>query len=306
MTISSRTRGFFERIPTLVLFAVFSLVAGVTIVGVVFLGTRGQQAEQAKNQAQEQLAPAQAKAQQADDLANKIVIGCNSTEDVVSQLRALGACALADDIKEAPVVSAVGPSDQQVARAVEDYLRRNPPRDGKPVSPADVATAVADYLTKNPSQPGRPPTPEEIQRAATTYIADRPEQFRGEPGDQGERGENASVEQIALAVAAYCASSSPSLCAGPEGPQGPQGTQGERGPQGVPGPQGASVRDVYFESRGNGCEVVVLLFDPATGLESQTRRAAGPAACASSSPTDTATTQPPLTTEEDPQVTGTS
>ncbi len=61
----------------------------------------------------------------------------------------------------------------------------------------------------------------------------------GTAGKDGANGANASGDQIAAAVAAYCATHGG--CAGPQGDPGPAGTNGAdgaSGPQGDPGPVG--------------------------------------------------------------------
>lgn len=243
---SRHEKKFWERIPTLALFAVFSIIFAMIVAGVIYMARVGQEAR-------DTLQPVSAKAQQGERLAGKVVIACDNQE-IVAQLRALGACEEAEAITTA---APVGPSDAQVAEVVERYLRDHPPAPGRSVTAAEVTAVVAKHLTEHPPEPGRPPTPEEISRAASTYIAARQDQFRG------DKGESATGAQISAAVAAYCGTT-PSPCAGPKGDRG-EAVKGDKGDQGI------SVRELYFARNASGeCRVYVVLADPAQGSQETT------------------------------------
>lgn len=248
----------------MVMYAILTVGCIAAVLGVFVLTREGQTAQQAKE-------VAIYKAQQGEELADKVRIACDNVE-IVSQLRDLGACEDAQEIKESPPATA---TDAQIAQAVSQYLREHPA-----VSAWEVATAVADYLTKNPPKPGRPPTPEEIQRYIYQYLADNPQQFKGKDG------QNATDAQIVAAVTAYCSSATPSPCAGPAGPVGPKGDKGDPGDPGTPGTpgdpgrQGRGVVDVRFEFSGDACQVIVT-YDDGTS----TTRLAGQSACAPPDPT---------------------
>lgn len=287
---SRHGKRFWEKIPTLAMFTTFALIFSLIVVGVIYMARTGQQA-------QDSLQPAQAKAAQGEQLADKVKIACDN-QDVVAQLRALGACQDAQAIKSSPPVA---PSDAQVASAVETYLRDHPPSAGRSVTPGDVAAAVAKYLTDHPPTPGRPPTAEEIQTATMTYLVAHPDQFKGKPGD------NATTAMVAAAVAAYCTSTTPGPCTGPAGPSGVNGKDGQNGKDakdGAQGAQGTSVQDLYFErDSGGACQVVVVLYNPATNTQSTIRHSAGEPACSGGgtpTPTPAPSSNPPPTTQKQP------
>lgn len=86
----------------------------------------------------------------------------------------------------------VGPTDEQVLAAVEDYFREHPVEDGENASPAQIAAAVIRYLTENPpapGDPGPPPTDEQISNAVAAYLAANPPPA-GPPGQNGTDGTN--------------------------------------------------------------------------------------------------------------------
>jgi hypothetical protein len=211
--------------------------------------------------------------QQAKDVADPVAALCASDPSIYAQLSADSkarwdrACSKAAEVQNAPApqTPAAGPSDSQVAAAVDAWLAAHPPPAGQNATPAMVATAVAQFLVANPPEPGRPPTAAEIATAASTYITAHADDF------QGPAGKNATDTQVQAAVSAYCGQDT--------GPcRGPVGDKGDTGPQGV------SIADVNFERDNTGtCQVIVTLHDPATGNDSTVTHPAGDAACPTTS-----------------------
>lgn len=177
-------------------------------------------------------------------------------------------CAKAREIREEVVLPATapGPSQAQVQGWVEDWMEAHPSHDGKNATPEMVARAVAEHMEGNGQA--------QITKVAQAYLAANAERFRGEPGadgEQGPKGDNATDDQVATAVAAFCAEHGD--CAGP---------QGERG--GI-GPQGQGVVDAQPIRNGEGtCEWVITLEDPRDGSRSERRYPAGDAACPADAP----------------------
>lgn len=95
-----------------------------------------------------------------------------------------------------------GPSDAQVAAAVESYCSSH--LCSTPPSSSDVASAVAAYCAAHSS-------------------------CQGATGAKGDAGQNASTDQIAAAVQNYCSANNG--CQGPTGPQGDPGPGGATGPE---------------------------------------------------------------------------
>jgi hypothetical protein len=176
-------------------------------------------------------------------------------------------CREAREIREQVVLpaSSPGPSQAQVQGWVEDWLDAHPARNGRSVTPQMVARAVAEHMAGNGQ--------DQIARVAQAYLAANAERFRGERGEAGVDGQNATDDQVAAAVAAFCAEHG--QC------QGPQGDAG------VQGPQGWGVRDIRPERNGDGvCEWVVVFEDPVSSEQRVARHPAGDAACPASPPPD--------------------
>jgi hypothetical protein len=153
-----------------------------------------------------------------------------AVEKLARQVRALGGKPVVEpsEVPEPMPPSAdpptvVLPTVAQVAAAVLDYCSSGRCRgaDGASASSTQVSAAVSRYCTG-----GR------CRGASGSPGADGQDGAQGEPGadgqpgPQGERGPGPTDEQIAAAVASYCAEG---RCQGPPGPQG------ERGPAGEPG-----------------------------------------------------------------------
>lgn len=164
-------------------------------------------------------------------LAQQVTQACDSGGAAAQQLEAIGACRKAavaaigaPTIEERTVIQVA--TDDQVRASVVEYLRANPPRDGRTPTDAEVEAAVA--------------------RVCGSIGC------RGEPGDDGAAGvdgtngldgANASDEQVSQQVADYCdthqgcrptqdqvdqaiglyCSEQPEQCAGPPGATGPAG-----------------------------------------------------------------------------------
>jgi hypothetical protein len=111
-----------------------------------------------------------------------------------------------DPNAEAP--EAVGPTDEQVLDAVEDYFRQHPVEDGEDASPAMIAAAVINYLTEHPpaaGEPGPPPSDDQVSNAVATYLAANPPPAGapGADGADGEDGHTPTSEEIQAELAAY-------------------------------------------------------------------------------------------------------
>jgi hypothetical protein len=169
--------------------------------------------------------------QETATLAQQVTVACQAGGAAARELDAIGACQVAATAAigapttgQAPVVQVA--TDGQVRAAVSEYLRINPPADGRTPSSAEVEVAVTRVCQAigcqgQPGQDGQP----------------------GEPGDDGADASDAQVdaevaaycasnngclpsaEEIHAAVAAYC-SADPSPCIGPVGAQGEQGQPG--------------------------------------------------------------------------------
>jgi hypothetical protein len=248
----------------IVILAVTGIVGVLALAGLFFV--QHQQIDGLKVQSQDN-------AQAADRNATAARSLSADAQKLADQVVRLGATPVVQP--PAAVPTAVGPTETQIAAAVDAWLRAHPPAAGQSATPAMVATAVAEFLVAHPPQPGRPPTPAEISDAANTYIATHAAQFQGQPGTNGKNGadgangKDATDAQVAATVAAYCAAHG--QCAGPPGTNGTNGADGA---------QGVSVTDVTFARDSSGsCQVVVTLFNPATGKTSQATHPAGEAAC---------------------------
>jgi hypothetical protein len=108
-------------------------------------------------------------------------------------------------------------------------------------SDAQVAAAVQVYLLQHPIA-GQPPTTEQIAAVVAVYMAQHPAPA-GSPGPTGAAGPGPSDAQIAAAVAVWESghpTTGPSGPSGPSGPPGPSGVgaTGPKGDQGSPGPSG--------------------------------------------------------------------
>lgn len=227
----------------------------------------------------------QAAQQQAKDVADPVAALCASDPTIYAKLSADSkarwdaACSKAAEVQQAPPpsVPSTGPTDAQVAIAVDGWLKAHPPPAGQNATPAMVATAVAEFLIANPPQPGRPPTVAEITTAASTYIAAHAADFQGTAGKNGVNGQDATDAQVSAAVNVYC--SARNNCAG---------TNGTNGVNGGTGPQGVSITDVNFRRDSSGtCQVNVSLHDPATAKDSTVSHPAGDAACPITTPSTT-------------------
>jgi len=113
-----------------------------------------------------------------------------------------------------------GPSDAQIAAAVAEYLKANPPASG----PAGA-----------PGKDGAPASTEQIAAAAARYLAANPP-AAGPPGPAGEAG--------------------PAGPTGDAGPAGPAGSPGPPGPAGAPGPACPSGYSPQLETV-NGHQAIV-------------------------------------------------
>lgn len=204
----------------------------------------------------------------AKDVSDRTLALCSRGDDVARALHRAGVCRRSEDVKEVidrqPEViegprgeRGPGPTQEQINSAVRDYLRENPPQNGRTPTPAEVAQAVANYLQENPPEPGRPPSEEEIRSAVTAYCSEDncvgPQGETGKTGEKGEKGEKGDKgdpgrpplpEEIAGAVEAFCRESG--MCQGPRGEPPAKWTWTD------PGPTPSDIDDVtYTCSRSN-------------------------------------------------------
>lgn len=210
----------------------------------------GQQEAETQQETAEQ--QRDATAEQARTLAEQIQAACASG-DLTGPV-----CQQAAEVAATPVPEPVGPTEEQIRAAVEDYLAEYPPADGRNPTVAELAAAAAaavtEYLTAHPPSPGRSPTAGEIAAAVEMYFATNPPP----PGPEGATGRPPTSEEIRAAVDAYLSENPP--------PPGPAGATGATGPQGV---QGVGVQSVRAEERDDGCVLVFVLADPADGSTSE-------------------------------------
>lgn len=102
----------------------------------------------------------------------------SAVDQLCGQVRALGGVCVVDpeDLRgeEGPVgPQGPPPTDEQVQRAVETYLRANPPEPGRPPTMQEIADAVAVHLAANPPDQGERgpgPTPQQIADAVATFL----------------------------------------------------------------------------------------------------------------------------------------
>lgn len=159
----------------------------------------------------------------------------------------------------APAPPPLGPSNEQVEAAVDDYFAANPPVPNETA----IRSAVSAFLTRNPPEPGRPPTRGEIRGAVeAALLANPPEPGEdgadGAPGEPGPQGPPPSPEAILAAVESYCAINNG--CVGPQGPAGADGQNGQNGQDGV-----ADVSMVGCEQQeGTYIDSVVPSYDAST------------------------------------------
>lgn len=173
--------------------------------------------------------------QETRTLAQQVTVACDAGGAAARELDSIGACQKAATAavgapatEQMPVIEVA--TDDQVRAAVSEYLRINPPADGRTPSTAEVEAAVTRVCQAIGCQ-GQPGV-------------------AGTDGTDGVDGQDASDAQVANQVAAWCAdnngclptpeeiqaavtaycSADPSPCAGPAGVQGPQGEQGQPGP----------------------------------------------------------------------------
>lgn len=257
--MSESKRGLIDRFPTTrVLLIIAAVILALAVPATFILGQQAQNASEQAQSATQQLQPIKEQAQQGTDLAGKIIQACTDPAQV-QQLRALGACQQAIQIQQQ---TPVGPSDSQIAAAVDKWLAAHADQfKGSPPTEAVIAAVVAQYMTQHPVQPGRPPTPDEISMATASYIAAHADQFKGAKGDPPTSAEILSAVQQVCSV-------TPSPCAGPQGTPGTNGTNGTNGVDGKQGAQGVSVSDVNFARNSSGqCQFVVTLHDPSSNTD---------------------------------------
>jgi len=262
--------------------ALAAVLAVALFFAATLLGTRGQQAEQQRDQLGAQAVP----------LSNVILELCAGSAggDVAQALASAGACPLSAAVKskasEAGLPTAVASPAPKVDEAtLRNYVQASVAAycaDRHDCTPdtAVLVPIVADYLAKHP--PTQPkPTDAQVRDAVAFVITANPDAFKGADGRDGADAPPVSDDQVAAQVSAYCAAHG--QCGGPQGPQGPQGV---------------SVVRLDFAVQDGQCRAVVTLFDPASGNTSSVSAPAGAAACpAEVPPTDPPTTDPPETTE---------
>lgn len=144
--------------------------------------------------------------------------------------------AVADYFTNNPLPSAQ--YQQAISRAVEQYLSANPAPAGEPGRPGEAPTqgevrdAVRTVLVANPPTDGTDGSPGVGIAMASldgcdvvfTYTDGTSDRVGPLCGPKGEPGPPPTDEQVAAAVAAYCAANGE--CRGPAGPAGQPGTPG--------------------------------------------------------------------------------
>ncbi|MEV5543127.1 hypothetical protein AB0L13_40530 [Saccharopolyspora shandongensis] len=195
--------------------ALLAYLVGAQVLTQVRANEQADQRDQAQQQAAES-------AQDARAVADPLAELCNTDPSVAARVG--DACKVAAEVRQEPEPPAVSRAD--IAAAVADYLRRNPPPAGRSATLDQITAAVAEYLTTTPPLPGLPPTAAEINTAVTGYLADHPPSA-GRDGADGEPGRPPTSDEIDAAVARYLAANPP-----PPGPRGPQGAPGPTCPDG--------------------------------------------------------------------------
>lgn len=105
-------------------------------------------------------------------------------------------------------------TDGQVAQAVEDFLRANPPQQGQPgndadpPTPAQIADQVTRYLQANPpkaGEDGKSATQAMVDASVSSWLRDNPPApgKDGDDGDPGSDGKDASLAMVDTSVAAF-------------------------------------------------------------------------------------------------------
>jgi hypothetical protein len=169
---------------------------------------------------------------------------------LAQQVRGLGATpSVSPSASEGPAgKQGPGPSNAQIAAAVEDYCALREGCAGVP-SRAQVALAVQAFCAagacKGPS--GRP-------GAAGASGA---RGAAGASGASGAPGSGPTSDQVASAVAAYCAAHGD--CTGPAGPKGDTGASGAAGAAGASGRGIASI-----DCSGIPAETLTIHYDDGT------------------------------------------
>jgi hypothetical protein len=227
---ASAKRGhWIDRLPVKILGIVVLAVLILSAAGAIFLSVKGRDLQVDNATKDDRIQTAENKAASGQQLAGENLKACKDP-DIVQMLQEKGyypqLCEFAVAVQTQGSKGDTGdrgpgPTQQQINQAVEDYFRAHPLPEGKPPTVQQVASAVGDYLRANPPAPGRPPTSDEIAVATAAYIAAHAEDFRGETGEQGgkgERGPGPTAEDVASAVASYCAVDD--RCRGDQGPQG--------------------------------------------------------------------------------------
>lgn len=252
-----------------------ALLAVALFFAATILGSRGQQAEQQRDQLGAQAVP----------LSNVILELCagSAGADVAQALASAGACPLSAAVQsrasEAGLPTAVAAPPQIDETTLRNYVRASvmaycADRHRCTPDTATLVPIVADYLAAHPpTQPA--PTDAQVRDAVAFVMAANPDAFKGADGQNGADAPPVSDEQVAAQVAAYCDA------------HGQCGTQG---------PQGVSVVRLDFTVQDGQCRAVVTLFDPATGNTSSVSAPAGAAACPAEPPPATTTEPPPTTT----------
>ena len=170
--------------------------------------------------------------QETRTLAQQVTVACDAGGAAARELDSIGACqkaataaAGAPPSDPMPVIQVA--TDDQVRAAVSEYLRLNPPADGRTPSTAEVEAAVTRVCEAIGCQ-GQPgvegPAGADGSDASDAQVASQVTSWCAD-----NNGCLPTPEEIQAAVAAYCGAD-PSPCVGPAGAQGPQGEPGQPGP----------------------------------------------------------------------------
>lgn len=173
-----------------------------------------------------------------------------SVELLRDQVRALGEEPIVDEPDETPAPREDEPppvavSAERVRAAVQLVLAADPA-----LPEREVQAATVDWLQANPPADGedaRPATPEELAVQVAAYCA-----TGACRGEDGEDAPPVTDEQLAVAVATYC--NDRGECRGETGPAGPTGPPGPSGPPGPACPEGYVATAVRLYMRSGEAE----------------------------------------------------
>lgn len=172
---------------------------------------------------------------QANAVADPILVLCAQGGDTARKLADAGLCETAARVKTNPVTAAsptrVG--EDRILGLVRAELARQLRPESQPPSMVEVIAAARAVIVADPElfrgEPGQPPSNAQVASVVSSFVAANPGLFRGEPGRDGDEGQR--------------------------GERGVDGKPGPVGPSGPTCPAGTSLRSVTFADgqAGRGC-----------------------------------------------------